>query len=254
MTKASGRYGLLRSMGRTGVCWDNAGAESLWSTFKHEHYYRHSYVHQAELVAAVDNWFNYYNTRRRWPDYRGPVTVFAINLSVQRNGRLASLNVMVPASVESCQRDDPSAGNLSGLNFGPVVCGNGRFSPRAAAISMTAAVFAHQSRTTSTSSEVRASAPSMSSRRGALASDSILLIQPLLQRSQTVRAVTSIRFTALDCWLYLKLATAGPVASVKTWSSWASTASRRDCANMCSRLRRAWGVDVPHMSHVRAVI
>ena len=65
MTKACGKYNLHRSMGRTGVCWDNAGAESLWSTFKHEHYYRHSYVHESELVAAVDNWFNYYNTTRR---------------------------------------------------------------------------------------------------------------------------------------------------------------------------------------------
>ena len=65
MEKACGRYGLLRSMGRTGVCWDNAGAESLWSTFKHEHYYRHSYARRRELVAAVDNWFDYYNTTRR---------------------------------------------------------------------------------------------------------------------------------------------------------------------------------------------
>lgn len=65
MEQACEKYGLLRSMGRTGVCWDNAGAESLWSTFKHEHYYRHTYVHQAELTAAVDNWLNYYNTTRR---------------------------------------------------------------------------------------------------------------------------------------------------------------------------------------------
>ncbi|MDS1115074.1 IS3 family transposase [Gordonia westfalica] len=65
MTRVCEEHGLLRSMGRTGVCWDNAGAESLWSTFKHEHYYRHTYVHKTELVAAVDNWLNYYNTTRR---------------------------------------------------------------------------------------------------------------------------------------------------------------------------------------------
>ena len=32
----------------------NSGAESLWSTFKHEQYYRHTFAARAELVAAVD--------------------------------------------------------------------------------------------------------------------------------------------------------------------------------------------------------
>lgn len=59
------RHGLRRSMGETGICWDNAGAESLWSTFKHEYYYRHTFVYSSELVAAVDNWMYLYNTRRR---------------------------------------------------------------------------------------------------------------------------------------------------------------------------------------------
>lgn len=34
MAKACQPHGLLRSMGRIGVCWDNSGAEALWSTFK----------------------------------------------------------------------------------------------------------------------------------------------------------------------------------------------------------------------------
>ena len=65
MRQACERYGLLRSMGETGICWDNAGAESLWSTFKHEYYYRHTFVYATELVAAVDNWMTFYNTHRR---------------------------------------------------------------------------------------------------------------------------------------------------------------------------------------------
>lgn len=65
MKRACERYGLRRSVGETGICWDNAGAESLWSTFKHECYYRHTFAYRTELVAAVDNWMNFYNTRRR---------------------------------------------------------------------------------------------------------------------------------------------------------------------------------------------
>ncbi|MRH93102.1 IS3 family transposase [Nocardia sp. SYP-A9097] len=63
--KACSRYGLRRSMGATGICWDNSPAESFWSSFKHEEYYRHVYARKAELVAAVDNWISFYNTVRR---------------------------------------------------------------------------------------------------------------------------------------------------------------------------------------------
>ena len=59
------RHGLRRSMGATGICWDNSPAESFWSTFKHEEYYRHVYATKAELVAAVDNWVVFYNSVRR---------------------------------------------------------------------------------------------------------------------------------------------------------------------------------------------
>jgi putative transposase len=63
--KACARHGLRRSMGATGICWDNSPAESLWSTFKHEFYYRHTFAGKSELVAAVDKWINWYNTIRR---------------------------------------------------------------------------------------------------------------------------------------------------------------------------------------------
>lgn len=58
-------HGLRRSMGATGICWDNSPSESFWSTFKHEEYYRHVYATKSELVAAVDNWINFYNSIRR---------------------------------------------------------------------------------------------------------------------------------------------------------------------------------------------
>lgn len=52
-------------MGATAICWDNSGAESLWSTFKYEYYYRHTFATEAELVAALDRCIHFYNTQRR---------------------------------------------------------------------------------------------------------------------------------------------------------------------------------------------
>lgn len=48
--------GLSQSMGRTGVCWDNAMAESLWGTLKCEFYDRRSFATRAEAKRAVANW------------------------------------------------------------------------------------------------------------------------------------------------------------------------------------------------------
>jgi putative transposase len=65
MAQACADAGLRRSMGATGICWDDSGAESLWSTFKQQYYYRHVFATKAELVAAVDRWMHLYNTQRR---------------------------------------------------------------------------------------------------------------------------------------------------------------------------------------------
>jgi transposase InsO family protein len=57
---------MLRSMGRTGVCWDNAQAESFWSTYKNEYYYRHVFTSLSQLRRATYVWIDsWYNARRR---------------------------------------------------------------------------------------------------------------------------------------------------------------------------------------------
>ena len=54
------------SVGRTGVCWDNAQQESFWSTLKTEYYNRHSFTTRAEAIQAVSDWIeNTYNRSRR---------------------------------------------------------------------------------------------------------------------------------------------------------------------------------------------
>src|ERR1700733_10522950 len=77
MVQACADAGLRRSMGATGICWDNSGAESLWSTFKHEYYYRHVFATKSELVAAVDKWMHLSNHSDRGTQYKARARVQA---------------------------------------------------------------------------------------------------------------------------------------------------------------------------------
>jgi putative transposase len=58
--------GITRSMGLTGVCWDNAMAESFFATLKTEFYYRRVWPTKTRAKLAVGAWIeDRYNRRRR---------------------------------------------------------------------------------------------------------------------------------------------------------------------------------------------
>jgi transposase InsO family protein len=62
----AGQHGVRLSVGRTGVCWDNAMAESFFATLKNELIYRRPWPTPAKAREAVIAWIEgRYNRRRR---------------------------------------------------------------------------------------------------------------------------------------------------------------------------------------------
>ena len=60
------RLGVTQSMGRVGSCFDNAAAESFFSTLEHEVQSRHHFTTRAEAQTTIVSWVvNFYNSRRR---------------------------------------------------------------------------------------------------------------------------------------------------------------------------------------------
>lgn len=60
------KLGIRQSMGRTGSCFDNAAAESFFSTLEHEVLSRHHFKTRKEAQHTIVTWVvEFYNRRRR---------------------------------------------------------------------------------------------------------------------------------------------------------------------------------------------
>jgi putative transposase len=68
--------GIRRSLGRTGVCWDNAAAESFFATLKNEMYHRQSFATRARARFAVAEYIEVFYNRRRLHSTLGYRTPF----------------------------------------------------------------------------------------------------------------------------------------------------------------------------------
>jgi putative transposase len=56
---------MVQSVGRTGVCWDNAVAEAAWSSLKRELVDPYVFPDRASARRAIFAWINRYNNHRR---------------------------------------------------------------------------------------------------------------------------------------------------------------------------------------------
>ena len=76
-----------QSMGRTGVCWDNAMSESFWSTLKSEFYDRYTWHTRAEAKQAVARWIEVVYNRRRLHTSLGMVPPVEFEENLRAQGR-----------------------------------------------------------------------------------------------------------------------------------------------------------------------
>ena len=83
------RFGAVASMSRKGDCWDNAVAESFFSTLKTELIQNRIYASHDEATASIGDYVDrFYNTRRRH-SHLGCMSPIEFELMSQIQGRAA---------------------------------------------------------------------------------------------------------------------------------------------------------------------
>ena len=55
---------MKQSMSRVGKCIDNGPMEGFWGILKRERYYGRRFISREELVAMIEDYISYYNSRR----------------------------------------------------------------------------------------------------------------------------------------------------------------------------------------------
>ena len=91
ITLFAAKNGITRSMGYTGICWDNAMAESFFATLKTEFYYRRVWPTRARAIQGVADWIeDRYNRRRRHSSI-GHVT--PVDFEVQYSSQAAEIQL-----------------------------------------------------------------------------------------------------------------------------------------------------------------
>ncbi|KNC20552.1 transposase [Arthrobacter sp. RIT-PI-e] len=65
LNAACSQLGIRQSVGRTGVCWDNAMQESFWSTLKTEFYDRRRWATRQEAIRETGCWIEEFYNRSR---------------------------------------------------------------------------------------------------------------------------------------------------------------------------------------------